>query len=487
MQRIKPFGWLPILLEFDERYRLTSQWFLRLLALIYLAAFVSSAIEITGLVGENGILPAGEHLARLEQALGPLSWVRFPTLFWLDHSDASLLLVSYAGCLFAVTLLVGWRPLLSTIALFVLYLSLLRVGQIFFNFQWDYLLLEAGFLSIFLTRGPNRLLVFLFHWLLFRLRFLSGLSKLISGDPSWSGLTTLKHYFETQPLPHMGSWYAHQLPEWLLRTGTGFTLFVELIVPFFIFLPRPFRLFAALATITIQILIILTSNHNFINLLTIALCLFLLDDRAIRGLIPNWLQPHAKPGGKSGANSLLLPPVAAILLISSSFAIYDFVSDGRTDSAWHTPANWVRGWGLGNVYHVFPNMQTERHELTIEGSRDGREWLPYRFRYKPNGADEHPDFIVPLHPRLDWMMWFVPPQNPAMRHWFESFLWRLHKNSPSVTGLLEYNPFPDTGPRYLRILSHRYRFTTPEERQTSGRVWHTEYLGEFPNVPPRIP
>ena len=179
--------------------------------------------------------------------------------------------------------------------------------------------------------------------------------------------------------------------------------------------------------------------------------------------------------------------MAAIILVSSSFAIHDFVSDGRTDTAWHAPVNWVRGWGLGNVYHVFPNMQTERHELTIEGSQDGRTWQAYRFRYKPNAPHEHPAFIVPLHPRLDWMMWFVPPQNPAMRHWFERFLYRLHQNSASVTALLQHNPFPDSGPRYLRVLSHRYRFTTAEERQNTGRVWHAEYLGEFPRVPPRTP
>ncbi|MGB5648456.1 MAG: lipase maturation factor family protein, partial [Sedimenticolaceae bacterium] len=180
-----PARWLPILLEPDERYRLTGRLFLRLIALIYLAAFVSAAIEITGLVGEQGILPAGELLGNLNRQFGPISWARFPTLFWIDHSDTSLLLASYAGCLFAVLLLIGWRPLLSTIALFALYLSLLHVGQIFFNFQWDYLLLEAGFLSIFLTSGPNRLLIFLFHWLLFRLRFLSGISKILSGDPAW--------------------------------------------------------------------------------------------------------------------------------------------------------------------------------------------------------------------------------------------------------------------------------------------------------------
>jgi hypothetical protein len=489
MPRSDPANWLTYLLEPDQRYRLISQWFLRLLALVYLAAFTSSLAEITGLVGENGILPAGEYLARLEHSLGALAWVRFPNLFWIDHSDTSLLLVSYAGCFFAFALLIGWRPLLSAIMLFVLYLSLVRVGQLFFNFQWDYLLLEAGFLAIFLTGGPNRLLVFLFHWLLFRLRFLSGLSKLLSGDPSWSGMAALGYYFETQPLPHMGSWYAHHLPQWLLRAGTGFTLFVELIVPFFIFLPRPFRLFAALTTIGIQVLIILTSNHNFINLLTIVLCLFLLDDEAVRGMTPKGLRSPRQmpPSHRHLATSLLLPPFAAILLAGSSLAIYDFVTDARAESAWYAPVIWIRGWGLGNVYHVFPNMQTERHELTIEGSQDGRNWRQYRFRYKPNSPDDSPAFIVPLHPRLDWMMWFLPPGIPAMRHWFENFLWRLRLNSPSVTALLAHNPFPGEGPRYLRVLSHRYRFTTPDERRETGQIWHAEYLGEFPNVPRRIP
>ena len=132
-------------------------------------------------------------------------------------------------------------------------------------------------------------------------------------------------------------------------------------------------------------------------------------------------------------------------------------------------------------------MQTERQELVIEGSDDGVNWQAYRFRYKPNAADERPAFIVPLHPRLDWMIWFIPPQNPFMRPWFEAFLWRLHQNSPNVTALLAHNPFPEKGPRYVRVLAYRYRFTTPEERRRNGDVWVSEYLGEFPNVPPRVP
>ncbi len=489
MNKVNPSRWLPLLLEADARYRLTSWLFLRLLALIYLAAFFSTALEIEGLVGERGILPAGPYLDALSGRFGEISWLRFPTLFWIDHSDAALLWTSYLGCVFAVLLFFGWRPLLSLIVLFLLYLSLVRVGQLFFNFQWEYLLLEAGFLSIFLASGigPNRLVVFLLHWLLFRLRFLSGLSKLLTGDPSWASLTTLNYYFETQPLPHIGSWYAHQLPDWLLRTGTGLTLFVELLVPFFIFLPRPFRLFAAVTTIAVQVLIISTSNHNFINLLTIALCLFLLDDRAIRRIVPGWLNRTPASGTKSPIAAAALAIAALLIVPASGYAIYELIADQRRETPWDHPTNWVRAWGLGSGYHIFPTMQTERHELIIEGSQDGRDWRPYEFRYKPNSPDDTPAFIVPLHPRLDWMIWFVAPQNPAMRPWFERFMWRLQQNEPSVTGLLKTNPYPETGPRYLRIRVYRYRFTTAEERARTGRVWNTEYLGLFPRVPPRIP
>ncbi|MGD8644864.1 MAG: lipase maturation factor family protein [Chromatiales bacterium] len=479
--------WYRWLIAPDERYRLTAELFLRVIALAYLAAFVSAALSITGLVGELGILPAGDYLDRLGQHNGGLAWLRFPTLFWLGHSDTALRGAAYLGCMLSVLLLIGWRPLLSSSLLFVLYLSLYRVGQIFFNFQWDYLLLEAGFLSIFLTAGPSRLIVFLFHWLLFRLRFLSGLSKLMSGDPSWTGLSAVKHYFETQPLPHMGSWYAHQLPEWLLKTGTGFTLFAELIVPFFIFLPRPFRLFAAGVTLAIQLLIVASSNHNFSNLLTIALCLFLLDDRALRRVVPaRWLGEPQEMRPRF-LSTKLLPIAAVVLLTASSYAMVLFVTDRRAEAAWTTPLEWVQDWGLANVYHVFPIMQTERHELIIQGSHDGRRWQTYQFRYKPDHPDDRPRLALPLHPHLDWMMWFVPTQNPVMRFWFDRFMWRLHQNSPAVTALLEHNPFEASAPRYLRVLVYRYRYSTPEERERDGRIWQVEFLGEFPFVPPRVP
>jgi len=246
-----------------------ARLFLKGLALVYFAAFVSIGVQIEGLAGPQGILPFQELLARGWALHGPWAWLQLPNLFWFDASGFALHGAAVLGALLALLLLAGRGPQRLVLALlFFLYLSLYHAAQTFTGFQWDFLLLEAGFLAIFLVGGPSRLTVFLYHWLLFRLRFLSGISKLASGDPDWHNFTALDHYFETQPLPHLGAWVAHQLPPPLLHAGVGFTFFAELVVPFFIFLPRPFRLFAAAVTAGMQVLIIATSNHNFFNLLT---------------------------------------------------------------------------------------------------------------------------------------------------------------------------------------------------------------------------
>ena len=213
-----------------DNYQFASILFVKLLALIYFAAFLSLGVQITGLVGANGILPFADLLDYLYKEHGLMAWLYKPTLFWLDSSDFSLKSAAYLGCAVSLLLFAGVKQTWSLIVLFVLYLSLFHAGQIFLTFQWDTLLLEAGFLAIFLSGGPSHLLLFLFHWLLFRLRFMSGISKLVSGDSSWSNLTTLNYYFETQPLPHVGAWYFHQLPEWMLQGGVLLVFFTELIV-----------------------------------------------------------------------------------------------------------------------------------------------------------------------------------------------------------------------------------------------------------------
>ena len=479
-----------LLLPVDDM-QLVGWLFLRLLALIYFAAFASLAVQIAGLAGPLGILPLDAYLTEVAANLDrPQQWLWLPSLFWITGaSDGMLQGVAYLGAFLSLLLLFGsWeRPLL--IVLFVLYLSLYHAGQVFTNFQWDTLLLESGFLAIFLSGGANRLLLLLFEWLLFRLRFMSGFFKLYSGDPSWSGLTALNHYFETQPLPHIGAWYAQQLPEWLLKSGTALTLFSELVVPFFIFLPRPYRLAAAAITLLMQLLIIATSNHNFINLLTIALCLFLLDDRLLTRLLPPFLHQRVVPEAKgvSGLKAGLIGLSALLILSSSLIGFTNHLLQNPLPDPLLSIYQNVRRFGIGNIYHVYPTMQTQRQELIIQGSRDGQHWATYAWRYKPGDPARRPSFNVPHQPRLDWMIWFVPTQHPIQMAWFGEFMRRLHEGSPQVQALLEKNPFPDQPPAHLRVLVYDYRFSDSEMREETGRWWQSSYLGLFPHTAPRVP
>jgi len=412
-------------LAMADDYQLASWLFIKSLALIYFSAFLSIAVQIPGLAGPNGILPFNEFLELAYQQRGYGAFLYLPTFFWVNSSNLALQAVAYAGCVFSVLLLLGYSSKKMLILLFISYLSLFHAGQMFMTFQWDTLLLEAGFLAIFLTAGPSHLVIFLYHWLLFRLRFMSGFSKLASNDPAWANLSTLNYYFETQPLPHAGAWYFHQLPEWLLQAGVVFTFFTELIVPFFIFLPRKFRISAAAITIIMQLLIIASSNHNWINILTIVLCLFLLDDRLIRRVLPEALLPSAIKQPASNHKSIYVLPVFAVLIITSSITVFlRYIPEIKAPAVLTQTAIVVRSWGIGHDFHVFPTMQTERHELQIEGSYDGKEWKTYQFKYKPGPLDQRPPFNIPHQPRLDWMIWFVPPQFPEFMYWFDEFLGR---------------------------------------------------------------
>ncbi len=472
---------------FEPGYRLVAALFLRLLGLVYLVAFVSLGTQIQGLAGSRGIMPIADLLADFAGRSGIERYFQVPTLFWLNASDPLLNAVVIGGCAAAALILLQrWtRPAL--VAAYVLYLSCYHACQPFLHFQWDGLLLEAGFLAIFLT-PHSRVVILLFRWLLFKLRFMSGLAKLTSGDPAWSGLTALNTYFEVQPLPNPIAWYLHQLPEWLLRVGTAGTLVVELLVPFMMFLSRPWRFAAAWITIFWQVLIILSSNHNWINFLTIALCLFLFDDRALQRVLPDslsqrlgWRTTLPPRGGVAGRGAVGL--LAGLILVVSAVQLWDLTTHkGNPGTPLGKLVGYTESFRVANKYHVFPTMTTRRIELEIEGSPDGREWRPYRFNFKPQALDERPRFIIPHQPRLDWQMWFVT-LHPKYMPWFESFLYALLENSPTVTALLRDNPFPDEAPRYIRVLAWDYRFTDAEERAATGNWWRREYLGPFRPLP----
>ena len=281
-----------------------------------------------------------------------------------------------------------------------------------------------------------------------------------------------------------------------------FTFFTELIVPFFIFLPRRFRITAALITISMQLLIIASSNHNWINLLTIALCLFLLDDRLLRKILPDRLLPGEidipadySPGPDKGLEkvsgsqkSVYILPVFAFLIMTSSITVFlRYIPDLTFPAAIRQATVVVRSWGIGHDFHVFPTMQTERHELQIEGSNDGKEWKAYQFKYKPGPLDRRPVFNIPHQPRLDWMIWFVPPQFPEFMYWFDRFIIKLEQGSPEVLDLLAHNPFPNAPPQYIRVQVFQYEFTGVDERNETGNWWKYRYLGQFPHVRPRRP
>jgi lipase maturation factor 1 len=480
------------LLEPATDHALAAGIFLKGLALVYAAAFASLAVQIDGLAGPQGILPFGTLLDRAWQVDGLAAVWHLPTLFWLGSGSLALRGAAWAGLALSLLLASGiGRPLPLLAALYVMYLSLYQAGQIFTSFQWDYLLLECGLLALFVAQSPARLAILMFEWLLFRLRFLSGVFKLASGDPSWRDLSAVPRYFETQPLPHAGAWYAHQLPVALQKAGTGFTLFAELVVPFFIFMPRPWRRAAAAITLLSQALIVATSNHNFINLLTILLCVFLLDDGLLRRWLPVRLRYGLPVPMHPAGVEWTRPALAALATLVFALSLTQLLPSAssrplpRPLQAFNALAP---AFGIGNRFHLFPTMQTERQELLIEGSRDGVTWKAYEFRYKPGALDRRPPFVVPHQPRLDWMMWFLPAQWEDTGDWFEPFLQALRENRAPVTDLLAVNPFRGQAPpRLIRVHVYRYRFTTAAQRERSGKWWSAEYLGEYPDVPPRRP
>lgn len=463
------------------KYGLTSWLFLRLLGLIYLSAFSSLAIQIRGLVGEEGILPLGIYLEQARDYFGPAAFYKIPTLFWITDSDQFLVVCCVAGMIFSLFLICNVLTRTSLVVLFILWLSLYYAGQTFLQFQWDLLLVECGFLAIFLpTRSA--IVVWLYRWLAFRFMFLGGFVKIASGDPTWDNLTALTYHFETQPLPTTLAWYAHHLPHPVLMFGAGATLFIELLLPFFIFLPRNFRLIAASGFILLQTSIILTGNYNYFNLLTITFCLFLFDDAIIGRIFPEQLKERITQKNISAAVTKLNFTVAAILatvvLSASTAHLWRIFSTSELPLL--TPlARVLSPFNIVNNYGPFAVMTRVRNEIIIEGSNDNKHWQEYAFKYKPGDLHQRPEWIIPHQPRLDWQMWFAA-LGPASRHpWFANLIYRLLHNSPEVTKLLKYNPFPDAPPRYIRALLYEYHFSDEQQREEKGLWWTRKFAGVY--------
>jgi hypothetical protein len=466
-------------------YVLIEWLFIRLLGLIYLIAFVSLAVQITGLVSSGGILPVGEYLRAVQERLGASGYWQVPTLFWLNSSDTVLKLACVLGALLALVLIAGYarRPVL--IALFILYLSLAGAAQVFLAYQWDSLLLETGFLAIFL--GDSPLMIWLFRWLLFRLMFMSGALKLLSGDPTWRSLTALNYHYQTQPLPTPIAWYANQLPEAFQKLSVLVVFFIELVVPFFIFGPRRLRRLAALAIAFLQILIFLTGNYTFFNLLTIALCVFLLEDATLRRWFPGSLVRRASASASARdapkVGRWVAVGVAGMIILISGFQLFGFLGGALPRPA-ERALVWLSPFRVVNTYGLFAVMTTTRPEIIIEGSNDRQTWLAYEFKYKPGDVKRPPTWVAPHQPRLDWQMWFAALGAFDADRLMVNLMTRLQQGSPDVLALLGKNPFPGAPPRYVRAEVYHYQFTDFATLRAEGAWWRRELVGVYvPAVP----
>jgi lipase maturation factor 1 len=442
------------------RFRLTEWIFIRMLAVIYAVAFGSLIGQVTGLLGARGILPVTEYLKTVAEATGALRFYYVPSIFWINASDAALKGVCYAGVAIAALVLLGIFERAGLAILFVLYLSLSAVGQDFLSFQWDALLIETGFLAIFL--GSGRVVVWLYRWLLFRLMFMSGAVKLLSGDQAWRSLTALSFHYWTQPLPNRISWYMAQLPDWFQKMSTGLVLGVELAVPFLIFAPRRIRIFGAWCLLVLQVLIFVTGNYTFFNLLAMALCVFLWDDRTFE----RWLKPRLR----ENAGTTRFTAAVAVVLLALGVARMISTLSGESVPL----LKYAAPFEIVNSYGLFAVMTTERPEIVVEGSLDGETWKAYSFRYKPCDLARAPRWAAPHQPRLDWQMWFAALGNYRQNPWFVNFAVKLLKGSPEVKGLLEADPFGGQAPRYVRALRYEYSFTGMEERRRTGNWWKRE-------------
>ena len=488
----------------NPTYVVTRRLFLRLLGAVYFVAFASLAVQISGLAGERGIMPAGRFLEWVHSIYGVASYLQVPTIFWLGASSAALRLAAWGGAVLAILLVLGIAPRLLLLLLWTLYLSLTVAGQDFLSFQWDALLLETGLLAMLwapatwrlgrLERRPSEPARLLLVFLLFKLMFLSGATKLLSGDPTWRHATALDFHFETQPLPPWTAWYAHHLPAGIHGALVLLTFAVELGAPWLLLLPnrlRRLRLGAVAAIALFQIGIAATGNYGFFNFLTIVLCVPLLDDSALARLRLG--RAAGEPEAEKRAQRTLVHVAVPLLLALSGLSLVRELAytlpGGRGIGWWPRWGNEVLGlvapFRSVNGYGLFRVMTTDRPELILEGSMDGIRWQSYEFRYKPGAVGRRPRFVAPFHPRLDWQLWFAALDPVGSLGWLEALADRLRAGVPEVLALFRENPFPGTPPRFVRAVLYDYRFSTAEERKRTGAWWVRQLEGTIPLGPQR--
>ncbi|BBX75337.1 lipase maturation factor family protein [Mycobacterium shinjukuense] len=459
-----------------------GRWLLeRGTATIYLIAFVAAARQFRPLIGERGMLPVPAYLE------GRSFW-RTPSLFHLHYSDRLFAGVSWLGAAVAAAIVAGaadlaplWAAMLMWLTLWVLYLSIVNVGQTWYGFGWESLLLETGFLMIFLGNGriaPPLLTLWLARWLLFRVEFGAGLIKL-RGDPCWRNLTCLYYHHETQPMPGPLSWFFHHLPKPLHRIEVAGNHFAQLVVPFGLFAPQPVASVAAAIVIVTQLWLVASGNFAWLNWLTIILACGTIDDASAAALVP--IPTHSPVSGPPLWFAVLVMAFTVTVLVLSYWPVRNMASSRQRMNMSFNPFHLV------NTYGAFGSIGRIRHEVVIEGTDEAEitehtVWKEYGFKGKPGAVRRLPPQWAPYHLRLDWLMWFAAISPGYALPWMTPLLTRLLRNDPPTLRLLRHNPFPDAPPRYVRAQLYEYRFTTAAELRRDHAWWHRTLVGHY--VPP---
>jgi hypothetical protein len=447
-------------------------------AVIYLIAFVAAAAQFRALIGEHGILPVPRFLA------GQSFW-RAPSVFHLHYSDRLFAGVSWLGAALSAAIVAGaadlaplWAAMPMWLALWVLYLSIVNVGQAWYAFGWESLLLETGFLLIFLGNdrvAPPVLTLWMARLLLFRVEFGAGLIKM-RGDPCWRNLTCLYYHHETQPMPGPLSWFFHHLPRPLHRIEVAGNHFAQLVVPFGLFAPQPVASVAATIIVVTQLWLVTSGNFAWLNWITIMLAFSAIDDSAVATILP--IPAHTTPSTPPLWFAALVIAFTGAVLFMSYWPVRNMVSSHQRMNMSFNPFHLV------NTYGAFGAIGRVRREVVIEGTDELRltpqtVWKEYGFKGKPGAPRRLPRQWAPYHLRLDWLMWFAAISPGYAQQWLMPLLERLLRNDRPTLRLLRHNPFPDAPPRYVRAQLYQYRFTTPAELRRDRAWWHRTPIGPY--------
>ncbi len=475
--------------DLRSTFWLTRFVLLRLLGLVYAVAFLVAVNQIVPLIGAHGLLPVGDFLERVRAAEGSTwaGFLRLPSLFWLVHTDAALRTVAWLGLTLAAVVVAGFANVPLLAALWVLYLSLVHVGQDWYGYGWETQLLETGFLAIFLApllearpfprRPPPAPILWLFRWLIFRIMLGAGLIKL-RGDAAWRNLTALYYHFETQPLPNPLSRWFHFLPRLVLRLGVVFNDLAELVAPWLVFWPRAGRRIAGGVIIAFQVTLILGGNLSFLNWLTIIPALACLDDGVWAKVLPRFVVRRAATAAVNARPERVMQTatvaVTVLVALLSIRPAVNLISPHQLMNASFDP------FDLVNTYGAFGTVGRVRYNVIFEGTRDaepddGADWRPYPYKGLPVDVAQRPPQVAPYQLRLDWQMWFAAMGTPGEYPWTLHLVWKLLHNDPGTLGLFASNPFPDQPPRYVRAVLWRYRFASPGNPE--GHWWRRQRLG----------